>query len=244
MYRRKKNSDDITLSDFTFSYGRSSEVLNIQQVKIPRGAAIAVIGQNGAGKSTFARCLCGLEKKCLGVAHLNGQSLSRKLRLKACYMVMQDVNHQLFTESVLDEVLISMEQENEEQAENILSGLDLLQFRDIHPMSLSGGQKQRVAIASAVASERKIIVFDEPTSGLDLRHMHEVAQNLRQLARMGKSLLVITHDPEFILSCCTHMLQIENGQIVRNQPLDTYGIEQMLGYFNEMSKEKYEKRVV
>ena len=88
---------------------------------------------------------------------------------------MQDVNHQLFTESVLDEVLLGMPEQNEEKAEEILSELDLLSLKERHPMSLSGGQKQRVAIASAVASEKEIILFDEPTSGLDLRHMHEVS---------------------------------------------------------------------
>ena len=82
-------------------------------------------------------------------------------------MVMQEVNHQLFTESVLDEVLISMEEANQKWAEEILSRLDLLDFKDRHPMSLSGGQKQRVAIASVIASKRSILFFDEPTSGLD-----------------------------------------------------------------------------
>ena len=72
-------------------------------------------------------------------------------------MVMQEVNHQLFTETVLDEVLISMEEPDTKQAEEILTRLDLLLFRDRHPMSLSGGQKQRVAIASAIASKRSIL---------------------------------------------------------------------------------------
>ena len=93
-------------------------------------------------------------------------------------MVMQEVNHQLFTETVLDEVLISMEEENQEWAEEILAELDLIGFKDRHPMSLSGGQKQRVAIASAIASKRSILFFDEPTSGLDYKHMKEVANVL------------------------------------------------------------------
>lgn len=90
-------------------------------------------------------------------------------------MVMQDVNHQLFTESVLEEVLLSMPEkdsddspENIARAEAILNEMDLLPYKNCHPMGLSGGQKQRVAIASAIASERPLILFDEPTSGLDL----------------------------------------------------------------------------
>lgn len=109
----------------------------------------------------------------------NGRRYRPKDRLNTCYMVMQEVNHQLFTETVLDEVLISMEKPDTKQAEEILSRLDLFPFRDRHPMSLSGGQKQRVAIASAIASKRSILFFDEPTSGLDYRHMKEVAAVLR-----------------------------------------------------------------
>ena len=84
---------------------------------------------------------------------------------------MQDAWHQLFAESVLDEVLISMAEEDEKAALEILGRLDLSSLADRHPASLSGGQKQRLAIASAVAAERPVIFLDEPTSGLDYRHM-------------------------------------------------------------------------
>ena len=113
-------------------------------------------------------------------------------------------------------------------------------MKELHPMSLSGGQKQRVAIAGAIASDRDIIVFDEPTSGLDLRHMREVAQNLRWLAAVGKTLFVITHDPEFILSCCTHLLQFHHGKVVVNEPLDVCGTEKMLRYFLDAAKKRME----
>ena len=236
----KNRSGVISLFNFCFAYPRCAEVLHVERASVPQGEVIAVIGPNGAGKSTFSRCLCALEKRNCGVAELDGRSLTEKHRIKICYMVMQDVNHQLFTESVLDEVLISMEKEDPEQAKEILRRLDLLQFKDCHPMSLSGGQKQRVAIASAIASERRILVFDEPTSGLDFRHMREVAQNLRQLADMGKSVFVVTHDPELILSCCTHVIQFEAGKIIRNEPLDLQGMEQTLTYFLKVAGENAE----
>ena len=80
-------------------------------------------------------------------------------------------------------------------------------------MGLSGGQKQRVAVASAIASGRPLILFDEPTSGLDLFHMRQVANVVNQVANAGRTALVVTHDPEFILRCCNYVLHLENGQI-------------------------------
>ncbi len=117
---------------------------------------------------------------------VEGKTLDWKARLKHCYMVMQDTSHQLFTESVTDEVLLSMDDEDETIVNKILKQFDLLEYKDRHPLSLSGGQKQRVAIASAIVSDREIIVFDEPTSGLDLKHMREVARSLKSLADQGK----------------------------------------------------------
>lgn len=232
---------DIHLTRFSHCYKHAKTTsLDMERLCVPEGEIIAVVGHNGAGKSTFARCLCGLEKHSKGELGFHEARLNNKQRLKKCYMVMQDVNHQLFTESVLDEVLLSMAEEDEEKANEILGSLDLLHMKELHPMSLSGGQKQRVAIAGAIASDRDIIVFDEPTSGLDLRHMREVAQNLRWLAAVGKTLFVITHDPEFILSCCTHLLQFHHGKVVVNEPLDVCGTEKMLRYFLDAAKKRME----
>jgi len=144
---------------------------------------------------------------------------------------MQDVNHQLFSESVLDELLISMNEENEAEALKILESLDLSALKDLHPMSLSGGQKQRVAIACAVASCRPFILFDEPTSGLDLKHMQQVATNIQQLSDLGKTQFVITHDPELILAACTHVLHLDDGDIKKIYPLDDGGVTEMLSFF-------------
>lgn len=135
----------LALHNFRFAYKNEPETLHIMDCEIPTNRIVGIIGNNGAGKSTFSRCFCGLEKRC-GEIVWNGRKYRPKDRLSTCYMVMQEVNHQLFTESVLDEVLISMEEENQERAEEILNRLDLLAFKDRHPMSLSGGQKQRVAI--------------------------------------------------------------------------------------------------
>lgn len=147
-------------------------------------------------------------------------------------MVMQDVNHQLFTESVKEELLISMPKENEQTVDSILTEMDLSEMKESHPMGLSGGQKQRVAIASAIASQRPIILFDEPTSGLDLFHMRRVADAINKLAESGKTILVVTHDPEFILRCCDCVIHIEDGHLKEHYELqEAEDRQRLLSFF-------------
>ena len=126
-------------------------------------------------------------------------------------MIMQDVNHQLFTDSVLEEVMLSIpenvpEKEREPLAKSVLEQLDLSKLADVHPMALSGGQKQRVAIAGGVVSENPVLLFDEPTSGLDLRHMLQVAELLKSLRDRGRTVLVITHDTELVREVADHVI--------------------------------------
>lgn len=213
------NQEFLELKNFRFNYGKTS-VLDIDNVKIPKNEIIAIIGKNGAGKSTFANCLCGLKKSCKGKLIYDGKALKRKDRLKKSYMVMQDVNHQLFTESVLDEVLLSMDEDDVELAEGILENLNLIHLKDAHPMALSGGEKQRVAIASAIASKKEILIFDEPTSGLDLKNMMKVSENLRYLQSLGITSLIITHDFELICEACSHILHFDDGKIIDNYQID------------------------
>lgn len=230
-----KEKEQIEIRDFVFSYGKK-KVIDMEQLKIPKGSIIGVIGNNGAGKSTFSKCLCGLEKSAKGTVVMDNQVYTTKQRIKISYMVMQDVNHQLFTESVLDEILLSMPDKDpvaeKKAAEEILERLNLLEFKDLHPMSLSGGQKQRVAIGSAVVSEKAILVFDEPTSGLDYRHMLEVAENLKQLSKLGKTLFIVTHDPELIQECCNYFIYIEDGQVEWSDSWTSAAKNHLLQFFN------------
>lgn len=222
------SSEVLELSNFYFTYTppkylfikkkitpEDKEIcdLRIPSLKIHQGNIVGVIGNNGSGKSTFLRCLCGLEKTCIGTLKVSGKIYRGRQLTKVCYMVMQDVNHQLFTNSVLSEVLLSMEHPDENEAEKILMSLDLDEYKEKHPMALSGGQKQRVAIASAIAAKAQILLFDEPTSGLDYRHMCEVADLLKKLAVDGKTIFVSTHDPELIALCCDRVIRITDGHV-------------------------------
>lgn len=223
----------------------ASHGIDVEGIVFHQGAIIGVIGDNGAGKSTFARCLCGLEKRCDDDISFDGRRMRASERRRLCYLVMQDVNHQLFTESVREEVVLSLrnrvdkraaETDFDDEVASVLSGLDLEELADFHPMALSGGQKQRVAIASAVASGRQVCVFDEPTSGLDWAHMLDTARNIRSLAGRGIICLVVTHDPELIACCCDDVLFVENGKVAWGGPLSDVEIARCLqSYFSSSS---------
>ena len=220
--------NDIVVRDLFFTYHPPKYVLwkkklcaehsanytlAVPALRLPRGKVIGLIGRNGAGKSTFLRCLCGLEKDCPVQMVLDDEMFSGKRILKKSYMVMQDVNHQLFTDSVEAEVLLSMPDEFPEKAQKLIAELGLSGYEQTHPMALSGGQKQRVAICSALAADAEILLFDEPTSGLDHKHMTTVAALLKSLAECGKTVIVSTHDPELISLCCDYILCLEKGRV-------------------------------
>ena len=201
----------ITLENFTYSYGKH-KVLHIDKLEIPKGSVTAIAGHNGAGKSTFTKCLCGLQKGFKGRVMIDGRTYKSKDMIKLSYMVMQDVNHQLFAETVLEEVMLGADDSARQQAIEILQKLNIAEYQDRHPMSLSGGQKQRIAVASALLAGKKLLVFDEPTSGLDFRSMKCTAELLQSLDT-DITVLIVTHDMELIECCCTHILHIENGKI-------------------------------
>ena len=215
---RESPFESLVFTDLHFAYNKKFPIIDIPELLLPKGCITALVGHNGAGKSTLAQLLCGLQ---------GSWRQKRAARKLGTYLIMQDVNHQLFTESVLDEVLFGMEPADENAAHEILANLNLDKYADKHPLSLSGGQKQRVAIASGVSSNRNLIVFDEPTSGLDYRQMLAVSATLKKLADGGKTVFVITHDPELVLNCCENVVQMEHGRIADQFPLQG-NVEKML----------------
>ena len=222
-----------TISPFKFS--RKDFILNIPELKIPRGSVVAVLGNNGAGKSTFARCLCGLEDKCRASISDGKKTYSGRKMGKLLYMVFQDVNHQLFSESVFEDVTLGLDLSDEEKkqiSENVLKSMELYEYKDAHPMSLSGGQKQRLAIAGAIAANKELIIYDEPTSGLDYKNMLRAAENINRLSEMGKTQFIITHDPELAEKCCDSFLFFENGSIADFGTWSDETVQKLKKYFS------------
>ena len=215
---------EVVVDSFAFRYPKAPRLaMDIEHLVLPEAQVIGVVGRNGAGKTTFVRSLTGLEPRSRGALRLAGAELSRpKQRLRHSYLVMQDVNHQLFGESVDADVAIGADAGGERQTHitEVLAALNLEDKRERHPMSLSGGERQRVAIASALVCGREVIVFDEPTSGLDLRHMKQVALQLEDLARQGRTVLVVTHDVELLAECCDFLLLIDEGEVAIAEPCD------------------------
>lgn len=183
------------------------DVLSELDLDFQSGEILGLMGPNGTGKSTLANTLTGLQKPISGEIIWKNEKMSPKQLIQKSFLVMQDMNYQLFSDSVEDEILLGAE--HSEYLEDVMEDLNLTDYKDRHPMSLSEGQKQRVAIASALLSGKEIIIFDEPTSGLDYLHMERFGKLLNKLKATKAVIIVITHDEELASEWCDSIIQLE-----------------------------------
>ena len=213
------------------SYG-SNEVLKGLDVSIAEGEVVCVIGPSGSGKSTFLRCLNKLEDITAGEVEVNGFSLTdpkvdlNKVR-QNIGMVFQHFN--LFPHmSVLQNVMLApLELKKGSKAEvranalRLLDQVGLADKADARPAQLSGGQKQRVAIARALAMAPDIMLFDEATSALDPEMVGEVLQVIRDLAKAGMTMVVVTHEMGFAREVADRVIFMADGNIVEEGAPET-----------------------
>lgn len=182
-----------------------------------------------SGKSTFVKSLVGLLKTKDDEVFWKEAKFSCKNRLRSSYLVFQNVNSQLFTSSVHEEIELNNEFK---KTNDLLSNLYLLNKKDEHPQSLSGGEKQRVSIAAGIASGRKIFIADEPTSGMDYTNMMNVCNLLRDYANKDNVVLVISHDLEFISELADDILFMSNGKIKYHSDMHETNIEKIEKFLN------------
>ncbi|MCT4661507.1 MAG: amino acid ABC transporter ATP-binding protein [Tissierellales bacterium] len=214
----------IKLSNLVKKYGDKT-VLKGVNLEIKSGEVVALIGPSGSGKSTLLRCINGLEKIHDGEIFFKDSKIEKNEKKldeirKNMGMVFQNFN--LFPhKTVLENICFAPENvkkqpKNEVQkiGVNLLERVQLLDKKDTYPKSLSGGQKQRIAIARALAMEPDILLFDEPTSALDPEMVGEVLDVMKDLAKEGMTMAVVTHEMGFAREVADRILFLDEGQIV------------------------------
>ncbi len=208
-------------------------VLDDINLSIARGEAVVVAGPSGSGKSTMLRCINGLETVDSGDVRFDGRSIPNAGKdiyaLRAeIGMVFQSFN--LFPhKTVIDNIALGPlevkdvpAQKAKAKAKELLELVGIPEKANDYPVDLSGGQQQRVAIARALAMEPKLMLFDEPTSALDPEMIREVLDVMRDLARGGMTMVVVTHEMGFAREVCTRIVFIDHGKIVEEAPPDEF----------------------
>lgn len=224
----------IKVENLTKSFGELEVLKGINQ-EIKDGEVVVVIGPSGSGKSTFLRCLNLLEEPTSGKIFVDNEEItSRDIDINKVReemgMVFQSFN--LFNNlNIIDNITLAptlvkkMEKEEaEKKAMELLERVGLPDKRDSFPKSLSGGQKQRIAIARALAMNPKVMLFDEPTSALDPEMVGEVLDIMKDLAKEGMTMVVVTHEMGFAREVGDRILFMDGGYIVEEgSPEEVFG---------------------
>lgn len=222
----------ISVKNLHKSFGDHKVLIGVNE-QIEKGEKVVIIGPSGSGKSTFLRCLNLLEEPTSGEIIFEGQNITAKqtdinLVRRKMGMVFQQFN--LFPHLTVKENIklapvklkVMTDAEADKRAMELLARVGLPDKADSYPIQLSGGQQQRIAIARALAMNPDVMLFDEPTSALDPEMVGEVLELMRQLAREGMTMVVVTHEMGFAREVATRVLFMDEGRIVEQAPPETF----------------------
>jgi energy-coupling factor transport system ATP-binding protein len=213
----------IEVNNVSFSYPSGVEALKEINVEIKDPDFIAIIGENGAGKTTLIKHFNGILKPTEGEVFINGintkkasvAELSRDVGL-----VFQNPDHQLFCETVEEEIAFGLKNfgfNKDVLSERVTWALNLLnlsRYRKVSPFMLSGGERKRVALATILAWDPKILVLDEPTIGQDFHEKDKLLQFIIQLNSQGRTVIMVTHDVEFVADCNPRVIVMSQSRII------------------------------
>jgi energy-coupling factor transport system ATP-binding protein len=206
-----------------YSYPSKVEALKGVSLTVKDGEFVAIMGQNGAGKSTFVKHFNGLLKPTVGTVKIDGVATTQSsvaALARNVGFVFQNPDHQLFSESVEDEIGFALKNFGfepkvvEERVTWALELLSIAQYRKTSPFLLSGGERKRVALASVLAWDPKTLILDEPTIGQDHEQKEKLRQFIMQLQSQKKTIVAVTHDVEFVAECNPRVVLMKDGQIV------------------------------
>jgi len=206
-----------------FAYLGAEEVLRGIDLEIQDGEFVAIMGENGAGKTTLVKTFNGLLVPTAGKVMVDGVDThdSSPARLsKDVGLVFQNPDHQLFSETVKEELAFSLrnfgygEETIQRRVNTILEALDLTRYAESSPFVLSGGERKRVALAAVLVWNPKHIILDEPTIGQDYQQKDRLRNFIIQLNSQGKTVVIITHDVEFVAECKPRIVLLSKGVVI------------------------------
>jgi energy-coupling factor transport system ATP-binding protein len=213
----------IGVDDVRFKYPNGVEALKGISLTIKDGEFVAIMGQNGAGKTTLVKHFNGLLKPSSGMIRVNGVETTKTTIAtlsKTVGFVFQNPDHQLFSETVEDEIAFALKnfgfdkETIQKQVTWALNLLSLTEYQKTSPFMLSGGERKRVALASVLAWDPQILIMDEPTIGQDHEQKERLRQFIMQLQTQGKTIVIVTHDVEFVAECNLRVILMKEGKIV------------------------------
>ena len=225
--RREETPVQLEAKNIRFSYRNGHEALHDLSLAVREGEISAIVGTNGAGKTTFCKLLCGFETQQEGTLLFSGAdmaALSIKERAESIGYVMQDPNQMISQTMIYDEVALGLrtrkvpEDEIRPRVEEALKVCGLWPFRNWPVSALSFGQKKRVTIAAILVLRPKVILLDEPTAGQDYRHYTEIMEFLLDLNRRGITVLMVTHDMHLMLEYARRAIVFSDGGLIADAP--------------------------